>query len=134
MAFVKRPFQIISEQNGKALDVKGGQARAGVEVIMWGKKNDRSPNQLWYNDQSGCIRSMLNDFSLECSAQGARFVMQPHNGLPRQQWMWQGNKIVNKVFPHECLDIERANNNDGANLVAWAYKGSANQHWRMQFI
>jgi len=134
MAFARRPFQIVSELNGKAVDIRGGKGFAGAEVIMWPRKMDRSANQLWYVDQTGCIRSMLNDFALECTAQGAHFHMQPYNGLPRQQWIWQGNRIINRAFPGECLDIERGELRDEAKLVAWAYKGSPNQHWRMQFI
>jgi len=133
MAFVKRPFQIVSEMNGKALDVKGGQGNPGAQVIMWSRKNDRSANQLWYNDQSGCIRSTLNDYALECSSKGARFTMQPFNGTDRQQWTWSGNRIINRINPNECMDIERAEDKDEATLVSWDYKGSNNQHWKMQF-
>jgi len=133
-AFVKRPYQIVSEMNGKALDIKGGAGHPGAEVIMWNRKLDRSANQLWYNDHTGCIRSMLNDMALECGAQGQHFCMSPYNGAPRQQWTWSGNRIINRMVPGECLDIEREEQRDGARVVAWAYKGSPNQHWRQQFI
>ena len=62
----RRPFAIVSEMNGKVLDIKGGKATAGSEVIMWIHKSDNSPNQQWYIDHEGFIRSCLNDFALEC--------------------------------------------------------------------
>jgi len=130
----KRPFMIVSELNGKVLDISGGHARAGTEVITWGRKMDKSPNQQWYADHDGVIRSCLNDFALECGAQGDKFKMQPWRGDPRQQWVFQGNKIVNRVLNIECMDIERAANKDGANVIAWKYKGSANQHWRIDYV
>jgi hypothetical protein len=120
--------------NGKVLDIKGGKATAGSEVIMWIHKSDNSPNQQWYIDHEGFIRSCLNDFALECKAQGDKFKMAPWRGDPRQQWVIQGNRIVNRAVPMECLDIERESTKDGANVIAWKYKGSANQHWRFQYV
>jgi len=134
MALVKRQFMIVSEMNGKVLDINKGQARPGADVVMFHRKMDRSPNQLWYLDHTGIIRSMLNDFALEAKAQGDRFEMEPFNGSPRQQWIFAGNRIVNKVFPGECMDIERADNKDEAKVIAWSYKGKSNQHWRIDYI
>jgi len=134
MAMGRRPFMIISEMNGKALDIRGGQARPGADVIMFDRKYDRSANQLWYLDTTGCIRSMLNDFCLRSMGQGKKFEMEPFRGDARQQWTFMGNRIVNKVFPSECMDIERAANRNDAHVIAWPYKGSPNQHWRMEYI
>jgi Ricin-type beta-trefoil lectin domain-like len=61
-------FFIISEMNGKVLDVRGGNPGSGAEVIMWPRKPGNEPNQLWYFDSEGVIHSALNDFVLEaCS-------------------------------------------------------------------
>jgi len=134
MAFARRPFMIVSEMNGKALDINKGQSRPGADVIMYQRKMDRSPNQLWYLDHSGIIRSMLNDFALEAKKQGDHFEMEPFNGAPRQQWIFDRNRIINRAFPGECMDIERAENKDGAHVIAWPYKGSINQHWRIDYV
>lgn len=120
--------------NGKAIDIKGGRAAAGTEIIMWSRKNDKSPNQLWYTEHDGTIRSCLNDFALECGAQGDKFRVTPWRGDPRQQWIIQGNKIVNRILQIECMDIERASIKDEASVIAWKYKGSANQHWRIEYV
>jgi len=130
----RRQFQIVSELNGKAVDINGGRRDAGTELIMWGRKNDKSPNQLWYTEGDGTIRSALNDFALEAGAQGQQFRMTPWRGDPRQQWIIQGNKIVNRILQIECMDIERAENKDGAHLIAWKYNGGKNQHWRIEYV
>jgi hypothetical protein len=130
----RRPFYIISEMHGKVLDIRGGNRFPGAEVIMWWNKRDRSPNQLWFCDELGCIRSMLNDFAPECRGQGDRLHMEPYRGDPRQQWRFEGNRIVNRVYPQECLDIERAEVRDDAQVIAWPYKASINQHWRVEYV
>jgi len=130
----RRPFLIVSQMNGKVLDIQGGNAMPGARVIMWFRKMEYSPNQLWYLDPSGIIRSMLNDFALECGAQGAMLCVQPFNGGARQQWVFQGNRVVNRMYPSECIDIARAENRDGADVIGWPYKGSMNQHWTLQYV
>lgn len=124
----------MSELNGKVLDIRGGNSGPGADLIMWPRKHDRSPNQLWWIDEQGCIRSMLNEFAPESRGQGQSAVMQPFRNDPRQQWMFQGNRIVNKYNPQEVLDIERADQNDGARVIVWGPNNGRNQQWRMEYV
>jgi len=126
-------FYIVSELNSKVLDIRGGSSSPGTQVIMWPRKHDRSPNQLWYNDEQGCIRSSLNDYALEARSQGDGAVMQPFRNDPRQQWMFQGNRIVNRYNQNEVLDIERADSKDGARIISWGTNNGRNQQWRMEY-
>jgi len=112
----------------------GCNAGPGATLCAFYRKMEYSPNQLWYIDQTGCIRAMLNDYSIECRAQGDSAHMQPWRGDPRQQRVVQGNRVVNRMYPHECLDIARMEQRDGAQVIAWMYKGSVNQHWRMEYV
>lgn len=57
--------------------------------------------------------------------------MMPFTGEVRQQWHLVGNKIINQA--HECLDIRGESNKDGAEVISYKYKGSANQHWRIEY-
>jgi len=57
--------------------------------------------------------------------------MMPYNGDARQQWTLQGNRIVNRAS--EDLDIVGESKSDGAELCSYQYKGSANQHWRIEY-
>jgi len=120
--------------NGKVLDVMGGNSAPGAQLCVWFRKMEYAPNQLWYLDDMGCLRSMLNEYSIECRSQGDQAHLQPFRGDPRQQWLIQGNRVVNRMFPGECLDIARKEMRDGAQVIAWAYKGSINQHWRIEYV
>jgi len=129
---MRRPFMIVSELNGKVMDIRGGSSAPKTEVIMWQRKYDRSPNQLWYMDEMGYLKSMLNDFAPHSKRQGDQIRMKPYKGKPCQQWRIEGNRIVNRS--NECMDIQGSANHDAANVISWHYKGSPNQHWRMEYV
>jgi len=135
MAFRKRPFRIVSELNGKVLDIKNAEDKPGADVIMYKQKETRmASNQLWYFDDNDNIRSFMNDYALEAKGKGDKFEMEPFKGLPRQMWILDGNKIINRVQRDECMDIKGADKGDGATVLVWKYKGSANQHWRLDYV
>jgi hypothetical protein len=132
-AVTSRPqFHIVSEMNCKVLDIKGDNATSGAQVIMFPKKGSKCPNQLWYFDEQGVIRSALNNFALEARTDGAKATMMPFTGDPHQRWMLCGNKIMKNQI--ECLDIRGGSNKDGADVISWRYQGSANQHWRLEYV
>lgn len=126
-------FFIVSEMNGKVMDIKGDNASSGASVIMFPRKGGNCPNQLWYFDEQGVIRSALNNFALEARSNGSPVRMMPYNGDQHQQWRVIGNRIT-KSNQHDCLDIRGGNTGDGAEVISWGYKGSANQHWRLQYV
>ena len=65
-----RYFWIVSEMNGKVLDIMGADPSEGAEVKMYNRnEHDPQDNQLWYEDPSGNIRSKLNDFFLDANGQ-----------------------------------------------------------------
>lgn len=51
----------MSELNGKVVDIERGSEDEGAHVIMWEKGHEKQPNQLWYLDSLGNIRSSLNN-------------------------------------------------------------------------
>jgi len=128
-------FQLVSELHGKVLDVKGGNRAAGTPVVVWSKPSgdQKIDNQLWYEDQTGVIRSKLNNFALDASAK--TIVLNPYSTTnARQQWIFQGNRIVNRNNTNEVVDISGAKKDDGAEVCAWPYKASPNQHWTAIYI
>jgi len=50
----------------------------------------------------------------------------------RGQWKVDGKKIVNTAG--ECLDVKGEDKENGAELIAYKYKGAANQHWMLQYV
>jgi len=132
--YQKRPFLLVSDMNGKVLDIHGGAAHPGTRVCVYHRKVGYNANQLWYMDPNGHIRSMLNEFALECRGQGEKVTMESFRGDPRQQWVFAGNRVVNQMFPGACLDIARMAQVDGAEVIAWPYKGTPNQHWHLEYM
>lgn len=49
-------------------------------------------------------------------------------------WCICGNRIANCYDDKECLDVKGECKDDGAELCAWEYKGSANQHWQFEYV
>jgi len=60
---MRRQFYIVSELNGRVLDVAGAKKDAGAKVVVYDKHTPAATNQLWYIDQHGYIRSALNDMT-----------------------------------------------------------------------
>jgi len=110
--------------------VKKANASPGSDVITYKRKQDRATNQLWWCDQTGFIRSAMNDYALEATGVGQNIRTMPYCGRPDQQWVFSGNKIINKVRPTECLsdkDMQRP-------IEVKAYQGKPKQHWRMEYV
>jgi len=127
--FEKRCFVIISDRNGEALDIRGNNANPGAEVLTWQRKMGRNPNQMWYCDQSGVIRSALNDFSLSATPRDT-FRMMPFTGQADQQWIFSGNRIVNRMLPAVCMTDREGDRP----CHAKEYKGKPRQHWRVEMV
>jgi len=125
----RRLFLIISERNGEALDIRGGHAGPGTEVITFHRKAERCANQLWWADPSGVIRSALNDFALDARP-GDHVRMMPFTGQPDQLWVFAGNRIINRARPVECL----TDKNGDRPVHAKEYRGKPKQHWRVEYV
>jgi hypothetical protein len=127
-----RRFQIVSELAGKVLDVEAAKTTAGAKILMWDKKTPATPNQLWYLDQQGFIRSALNDMVFSNGGNAQVLKTEPASGNPRSQWTLEGRKIASRAG--EALDITRANKDNGAEVISYSYKDQANQHWRFEYV
>jgi len=127
-----RQFYIVSELNGKVLDVSGGKKEAGVKVVMWDKHTPAAPNQLWKIDQYGYIRSTLNDMTFANAKAGEYLKTQVASGDPRNQWTFHGQKLGSRAG--ECADIKKEDNDNGAEIISFEYKNQANQHWIQQYV
>lgn len=123
----RRCFYIVAEWNGEVLDISHDDPRPGAAVITWRRKMERCPNQLWHCDPTGVIRSAMNDFALEARA-FETFRMMPYTGQPDQQWVFAGNRIVNRARPAECLTDREGERP----CHAKQYKGKSRQHWRVE--
>jgi len=128
----RKEFFIVSEMNGKVLDVAGAKKDPGAKVCVYDKHTPNAPNQLWYIDNSGYIRSALNDLTFVNAKAGYDLKMQVPSGDPRNQWTFHGLKVGNRAG--ECLDIQGASNSNGADVCSYEYKDQKNQHWIQQYV
>jgi len=100
--------------------------------VTWDRHDPIAPNQLWYIDSLGYIRSSLNHMTFSSAKPGDDLKMQPASGDPRNQWTFHGSKVGNRAG--ECLDISGGNESNGASICSYAYKDQKNQHWRAQYV
>jgi hypothetical protein len=127
-----RQFYIVSELNGKVVDIEGGKADAGHKLVMWDKHPTPAKNQLWYQDGQGHIRSALNDMSFTNKENPNDLKTAPASGDPRSQWYFNGNRVTSRAG--DTLDIEKSSKHNGAELISYGYKAGPNQHWRQEFV
>lgn len=55
-------------------------------------------------------------------------------GDPHQQWVLEGRVIVNRDKPETCLDIKKAKDKNGVDIIPYKYHGGSNEHWFLNFI
>jgi len=128
----RKEFYIVAEKCGKVLDVAGGKKDAGTKVVIWDKHTPASPNQLWYLDPQGYIRSSLSDMTFASAKAGEYLRMQVASGDPRNQWTFHGRKVGCRAG--ECLDIRGGDNDNGSEVCSYEYKDQDNQHWLQQYV
>jgi len=125
-------FYVESQLNGKVLDIQAGNADAGANVIMWEKNPEITDNQLWYTGRDGIIRSKLNGFTIDyCEGQMTTQPIEFHK--EHQCFLYSDGTIRNLHNTLMVADIQEANEEDGANLVAFEYHGGSNQKWRIVY-
>jgi len=127
-------FHIVSALNGKVLDIRGGNIEEGTDIITWEKHG--GDNQQWYEDKNGVIRSKVGDFAMNLpDEQGTAVQLVEFKvGLPKTMWGFQGETLVNFALNDVCLDVEGANEDDGADVIAWKYHGNSNQQWYREYV
>jgi len=125
-------FFIVSEMNGRVLDIRGANKSAGTEIIVYDKHAQNKPNQLWTIGYDGCIRSVLNDMTFMSPKEGGELKTRQADNDPRSQWSFEGQKVVNRAG--EVLDIKGQNKENGAEVTSYKYNGGSNQHWRREFV
>lgn len=131
----ERGFYIVSEaKENKVMEIHKADPKPGAHVVAGKRREEREPHQLWYVDNREIIRSKLNHFALEIHENKDKVHMKPFTGDARQQWIIKENRIVNKTFCDECLDIKDRIIRDDVEIIATPYKGKDHQHWRIDFV
>jgi hypothetical protein len=120
---------LISNWNGKCIDVPGGNFSDGVAVQMW-PCNNLAPQKWTF--ANGRLQSQNNKcLDAAGGATGNGTVIQIANcsANAAQQWVLSAAGDLVNPQANRCIDIKDWNGNDRAALQLWDCAGTANQKW-----
>jgi hypothetical protein len=121
--------QVISNWNGKCIDVPGAQFTDGAHLQMYSCNGTVA--QSW-TLTGGTLRTQNNmcmDVAWGSTAAGAVIQIATCSGNPAQQFVLTGAGDLVNPQANRCVDIGGWNGNDGAGLIIWDCTGGANQKW-----
>ncbi len=121
---------VISNLNGKCIDVPDANFADGARLQMWGCNNTNA--QKW-SFTGGTLRSENSkcmDVAGGSTAGGAAIQLYTCNGTGAQQFVHEGNGTLRNPQSNRCVDIDAWNAGDGARLVLWDCHAGANQTFR----
>jgi len=131
----RRHFLLINEATCTVLGVEKCCIKPGTFLVLDKRRPDRSFHQIWYLDREGILISKLTDFAPDGKKIDERIHMMPYVGDVRQQWIIEGNRIVNKLVRTECLGLRKhLRLKDDADVIVSPYEGKPWQHWRVEPI
>ncbi|WP_067499562.1 beta-1,3-glucanase family protein [Actinoplanes sp. TFC3] len=120
---------LISNWNGKCIDVPAGNYADGVQVQMW-PCNNQVP-QKW-TATGGTLKTQNNkclDVAGAGTANGTPIQIANCSGNAAQQWVLSGAGDLVNPQANKCIDIKDWNTADHAKLQLWDCAGTANQKW-----
>jgi hypothetical protein len=120
---------IVSDWEGKCLDVPGANFADGVHLQVWGC--DNTDAQKWAM-ADGMLRTKDNlcvDVAWGSSDNGAAVQLATCSGDAAQQWVLSDAGDLVNPQADKCLDIKDWNPEDGAKVQLWDCAGTANQKW-----
>ena len=130
---MQQQFYIVSELNGKVMDVQGnGPYPNGTPIIMWHKNG--GANQRWIKGPGGIIQSVQCGKALDLKGglgKGNYLHVWDPNGQQSQKFTYQQNGTFS-IGGLLVADIKGDNKSDGAQVIAWDYNGKPNQRWRLE--
>ncbi|KAI8349433.1 ricin B lectin domain-containing protein [Choanephora cucurbitarum] len=139
------PFYIVSEFNGRVLDVEGASTKDKAEICAYTKKHgSEAANQLWeYRD--GALVNVHSGKVLDIKhhkvKSDARLIQNEkatsnNDEIEKQRWLIDPEGYIH-IFsdPNLVIDIRGAEDKDGAEIILYEKRGgnaSSNQRWRLE--
>jgi hypothetical protein len=120
---------LVSNWNGKCIDVPAGNFSDGVKVQMW-PCNNQAPQKWVFT--GGQVKSQNNkclDVAGGGTANGTPIQIANCSGNAAQQWVLSGAGDLVNPQANRCVDIKDWNGADHAALQIWDCAGTANQKW-----
>jgi len=123
---------VVSQLNGKCLDVPGGRYEPGTPVVMWTCHG--GANQRWQL-VGGTLRTQGDqclDVTWGATANGTPVQIATCSGNPAQRWVLTAAGDLVNPQSDRCLDIVDLNAANDARLQIWQCAGTANQKWSLR--
>ena len=124
---------IVSDWQGKCIDVSNGQFNDGQPLQMW-SCDTNTLNQKW-EFVNGTIRTQNNkcmDVAWGSKDNGAAIQLANCSGSAAQQFVLSGAGDLVNPQANKCVDIKDWNSANGAALHLWECGGTANQKWHLK--
>ncbi len=121
---------LISNLNGKCIDVPNANFADGVALQMWTCNGSAAQRWDFVNGTLQTSNGKCMDVAWGSTANGAVIQIVGCNGNPAQQFVLSAAGDLVNPQANKCVDIAEVNPNDGARLHLWDCVGAANQKWR----
>jgi streptogrisin C len=123
--------EIVSNYNGKCIDVPGSNFVDGALLQMW---NCNGTGAQKWTFTGGTVQAggKCMDVAWGSTANGAAIQLANCSGHPAQQFVLSAAGDLVSVLANKCVDIKDWNNNSGARLITWPCAGTANQKWHLR--
>lgn len=121
--------RVISNWNGKCVDVPGANFADGVHLQLYGCNGTAAQN---WTLTGGALQTQNNkcmDVAGGSTANGAVIQIATCSGNAAQQFVLSGAGDLVNPQANKCVDIKDWNGADGAALQLWDCAGTANQKW-----
>jgi streptogrisin C len=120
---------LISNWNGKCVDVPNSNFSDGVQLQMWDCNNSGAQKWTFVNGTLQTSNNKCMDVAWGSTADGAVVQIANCSGNAAQQWVLSAAGDLVNPQANKCLDITGWNGNSGALLETWTCTGGANQKW-----
>jgi streptogrisin C len=120
---------LISNWNGRCVDVPNSNFSDGVQLQMWDCNNTGAQKWTFVNGTLQTSNNKCMDVAWGSTADGAVVQIATCSGNAAQQWVLSAAGDLVNPQANKCLDITGWNGNSGALLETWTCTGGANQKW-----
>jgi streptogrisin C len=120
---------LISDWNGKCVDVPNSNFSDGVALQMWACNGTGAQKWSFVNGTLQTSNNKCMDVAWGSTASGAVIQIATCSGNAAQQFVLSAAGDLVNPQANKCIDIKDWNGNDGAALQLWDCAGTTNQKW-----
>ena len=120
---------LISDWNGRCIDVPNSNFSDGVHLQMWGCNGSGAQKWTFANGRLETSNGKCMDVAGGSTASGTVIQIANCSGNAAQQFVLSAAGDLVNPQANKCIDIKDWNGNDGAALQIWDCAGTANQKW-----